>query len=503
LPRISPSLNRLSTDSPNAPQRRPGVFGEALSSLGDTAQGIGDMFKKANLVAEKTKAQNQLEASMLDIRTRAENDTDISEKRRMEYDGEIGKAMGEASKHITIPEERGLFGLEQTSKADITKAYVNNTFMKKTVASGKAELDVYLHNKKNEFIQAKTFNEKKTAMLERDAKIKEMSDAGFLDPAEATNLRAKQDEDWSLSQVEYDINTNPELAKSMLEDKEYDGVTEEDRVEYLKDAEEAIERRDVEARKNAKFEDDKKQNALINKQIDGQLGIQDVLDYRDGGGDPKFAQSVIDSLKSGKAVAAETQLTTYEGIIQNILDRSKTATEIRTDIFNKLAIGELSESNARHLLFVETGGLTSPNFTSIEEDFLKEEKKKSSPASKPKQNFFGTAWNMIKNATPLGAVMTMGKVIDESKKSQAQGPQILDITEQEIRKQRLLDHPEISGFPVKGRIMQDRFGNRAMVFPDGSIEDVPATGAAKKEPGKESKPSQGKEKKPEEKKAEK
>ena len=83
-------------------------------------------------------------------RLRAENDTDISEKRRMEYDGEIGKAMGEASKHITIPEERGLFGLEQTSKADITKAYVNNTFMKKTVASGKAELDVYLHNKKNE-----------------------------------------------------------------------------------------------------------------------------------------------------------------------------------------------------------------------------------------------------------------------------------------------------------------------------------------------------------------
>lgn len=311
LPRINPTLNRMTTESPNAPQRKAGVFGEALSAMGDNAQSVGDMFKKANMVAEKTKAQNQLESSLNDIKTRAENDTDISEKRRLEYDSEINKAVGEASKNITIPEERGIFGSEAAGKTSIYKAHIGNSFMKKIVASGKADLDVYLQNKKNDFIQGKTFNEKHSAMLERDAKIKEMSDSGFLDPGEATKLRATQDEDWAKSQVLYDMENDPEMtAKLLAEDKDfkdgeknYSHIPEEERVKLLKTAKGAIEKNKKDIQEDHLRGQIKNESDYLTQYASGKLGWmnkEDIAnDVRTGKVSDNFAKALNNVIDSG------------------------------------------------------------------------------------------------------------------------------------------------------------------------------------------------------------
>lgn len=41
-----------------------------------------------------------------------------------------------------------------------------------------------------------------------------------------------------------------------------------------------------------------------------------------------------------------------------------------------------------------------------------------------------------------------------------------------IRRKRIQLKPEISGHPKEGQLMMDATGNKAMVFPDGSIKEI-------------------------------
>ena len=48
---------------------------------------------------------------------------------------------------------------------------------------------------------------------------------------------------------------------------------------------------------------------------------------------------------------------------------------------------------------------------------------------------------------------------------------ILEITNEEIHNQNIANHPEISTFGEKGQLMMDAFGNKALVYPNGRIEE--------------------------------
>ena len=57
-------------------------------------------------------------------------------------------------------------------------------------------------------------------------------------------------------------------------------------------------------------------------------------------------------------------------------------------------------------------------------------------------------------------------------KENANGTRILEITDEETRKQILKDNPDIITNSEKGELMEDADGNKAMVFPDGRIEEI-------------------------------
>lgn len=295
MPRIPPSLRRTTSQSPSALQRTIGASGQITEAIGETLQNAAEMFKRAALVAEKTKAQNERDKQLNDIQLRAANDPDISEERRRVYDDEIDNAILSSSESITIPEDRSLFELDSKSRGDILKSRLNGMFMKKTVEAGKASLDIYLTNKKDEFISADSVGAKNTALLERDSKIQEMLNSGFLTPAEAIELNQSQNKDWSKSQVEYDISTNPQLAKDLLDQKAYPGITEPERIEFLSDAQSAIQKKTKLADRQLKESRDDKEDELAWKFFDGTLTTQELSDNRDviGGKYAKAMKKVL------------------------------------------------------------------------------------------------------------------------------------------------------------------------------------------------------------------
>ncbi|MFA5350256.1 MAG: hypothetical protein WC357_02860 [Candidatus Omnitrophota bacterium] len=97
---------------------------------------------------------------------------------------------------------------------------------------------------------------------------------------------------------------------------------------------------------------------------------------------------------------------------------------------------------------------------------------KGQKAASPKRSFWDSAWDAIMLSNPLTAPFVLMNTINRTKAENAQGEQIVNIANDEIRKQRIKDNPVISTLPAKGRLLIDRYGNKAIVYPDGSYEEV-------------------------------
>lgn len=278
IPKIEPTGNQLTPNAPTQLLRTVPGSGPAMASAGAGFQAFGEKVKAAGLLAETTRAENHLNARLDEIKKQAGSDSDLSDDRRSYYDDQIDTAIGEAANNISINENRSMFELQSEGKAEISRNYVHGAFMKKIVDQGKADLDIYLQNKRDEFIQAPSPAEKELAMNERDAKISEMQAAGFLTAADATTLQDAQNREWGKAQVEYDIATNPGLAIQMLQEKAYDDVSEEDRADLLNKAKAAANKQLKDSQTKLKADLIKNESELIQQVATGDLQLTSITD---------------------------------------------------------------------------------------------------------------------------------------------------------------------------------------------------------------------------------
>ena len=95
---------------------------------------------------------------------------------------------------------------------------------------------------------------------------------------------------------------------------------------------------------------------------------------------------------------------------------------------------------------------------------------KKQKSSKP--SFWKNALNIIATTSPLGYAFVLMNTIKRIKAEAAQGEQIVDIATDETRKQRIKDNTEISRTSKNGSLCKDKYGNKAIVYPDGIFEEV-------------------------------
>ena len=349
-----PSGNTTTTQVATQPIQDPGALGDVVGTLGQGVSQASEMLERSRSLYERTKAQNVLQARLTDIHTRAEQEQDLSPERTRLYQEEIGKAVSESSAMVSIPEEQGLFSLDARGRADIEGIKINSIFNQKLLALGKAEDEVYLQNKGNDFIKAIGAGEKEMAVNERNLKLKEMVGAGRISAAEAVELKAKYDKAWAKSQVEYDIDTNPDMARELLEAKAYPNLDEAERVELLNDAKSAALTMKKNAEASEKLVQKDVQEEIIGKMIDGTLNIQNLSAYR-GNVSEQFYKNARDALLSGKTVNPEVKAETYnrlqdQFVFLNITNEKKGITtasldqlaKFRVDVIEAYVKGEIS-----------------------------------------------------------------------------------------------------------------------------------------------------------------
>lgn len=264
--KIQPTHNTITTSSPNAPIRDKGATSDVLISLGKTGEQIGEALHRASVLAEKTKAQNFLDSQLREIQQRAANDNDLSTENLQKYNDEIDQTVADASDIIKTPFDRTDFELQSASKANIYQARIGSVFTQKKIDVGKAELDIFMENKRNEYVSAVNPMEKEQALIERDTKIKEAVEAGYLDPAQAKTMRHAEEKKWAVAQVDYDIDTDPYLAKKMLEQNAYEGLSKPEKTKLLKQTNAAIKARAIEM-----------ENDVMDRFIDEDITVDEIL----------------------------------------------------------------------------------------------------------------------------------------------------------------------------------------------------------------------------------
>ena len=192
--------------------------------------------------------------------------------------------------------------------------------------------------------------------------------------------------------------------------------------------------------------------------------------------DPAFAKSKIKEIEKGEDIITDEKI--YEELLIDINTGKMTSTEIYTKVYNNAH--KLSKSDRRHLLYVEKGsGISTIIGDYADEKVTQEEAsaRKAKRISRPKQSFWDTVLSSAKMAvagsvTPVSYVL--GNIIERAQKENAQGETIISLANDEIRKQRIRDNPWIVTTTKNGQLSEDKYGNKAMVYPDGSYEEVMA-----------------------------
>jgi len=245
--------------------------GEVIQNLGESAQQAFAKIEQARSLSERTKAQNQRDLGHTDIETRRKNDPDLSVERQKAYDDEVNKVNRESAKNISIPEERSFFEQESEFKSSIVKARNEGFVRKQIIEQGAADLDVFIGNKENDFIQSTTPAGKQQAILERNDKIREAVRSGYISPADAITRVDELNKSWDKAQANYDINVDAETALEILEDKKlfkaaYPNVSEKDRAKLIIDAKNM-------AAKNKKEKKVQDQESMNQNEVDLYRGV--------------------------------------------------------------------------------------------------------------------------------------------------------------------------------------------------------------------------------------
>lgn len=91
----------------------------------------------------------------------------------------------------------------------------------------------------------------------------------------------------------------------------------------------------------------------------------------------------------------------------------------------------------------------------------------------PGKGFLGSIAEMIITPNPLNTgVLILINTLKRIQGENAEGKRALEIANEEMQKQNLKDNPMISTFSEKGQEGEDGDGNKAIVFPDGRVEEI-------------------------------
>jgi len=384
-------------------------------------------------------------------RSQTDNDMDISV-----YDNEFQKIGSDAAKNISGQLARDEFMVNFNRQAQATKWGIENDFRAREISSAIA---VQKYTRGNIVENYPTMDE--AGKISSTATYKQQIERGMtlgLYSKEVADIEWKSfQEDVYKSEAAYDAQYDPNMFLENTEDYQ---VGEEEMKKMKGMASEQQKKIKQEEKRIRKETHQNNAISVVSQMVkpDGSLPSVNDINSMMGNDDlsQDFAKAYSKATTSSKLTRekAEFDDTGFQSYAMDVFD-SKDSEQIQQAIINTLNGGGDGRVNQDELV------------TLLQLSMMREKEIKNGD-----DNMFSKIGKSITNLSVLGAAYNTQKILYEYSKKVAEGKEPLaakNEAEMEVISEKNLELTSVDG---EGTLMMDDAGNKAIVYPDGRIEEV-------------------------------
>jgi len=427
----------------------------------NTVTQIAQKWSDANDVMQATEAKTKYEIASAEIQTRAAADPDFNNSPK--YFKELEKVKVESLKGVANQSIAGQLRLDFERGNAVTAMKIGADFQMKQIQANKINVAQSLDIMQQKRLNAVTDEERKQIDGEIQGLINANLAAGVLEPQEAMKLKEKS----TLSAYENMIYSNPEFAIEQL--KKAEDLTPKQRENFIEDAKGLLQKRKEYADWQLEQTQTQSTIQLAEAMQNGSLTSQMVRDMQQGGLIDSETAAIFDSIALEKTyeIPENTSLSEPDYFLRLLEDSRGEKSQVKKIIQDAVtAYSDHKIGTQQFLYFVQ----------SAKETF--DRQSKGIYTKSENNNKFFSAIDGIKEffsnfgKKDKKLEKDEGKAIGEFTNNYQYGADPQPVKNKVINNYRLTTTPEIGNYPENGKLMVDKFGNRALVFPDGSIEEV-------------------------------
>jgi hypothetical protein len=426
------------------------------NELINAASDITQKWNNAVDTIQATSAVTKFNTAVLDIKTRAENDPDINSYPK--YKKELDNARKESLKGFQNKMVEEKVGFSLLNDANVADASIGNTFRTRQIQFGQAELlkgvDALTQRNVNAINAADAQKSEQDLSDMIAANVK----AGVINADDGYKLLTKTKAELPVLRANKAINDNPVAAQKLLEENAF-GIEDASKRRELINLAKSFQKMDDYEMTKAKFQN---RIDVVAKIANGEINFQNSQGVIMGLSetDNELAESMKTIFnKRGKYVTEDPNNQGFQDLMYDVF-KQKDSEGLGKVLVNILG-SEKQISRDRLSVLVEAARMRSEYLNT----------KSGKGGAQP--NFLDSAVSFIKES---GSSFSVGNIFMSMMKritsENVSGEQIMSVATDEVRKQRLIDNPTMASLPKEGTLHVDRFGNKAIVYPDGTYKEV-------------------------------
>jgi len=421
-----------------------------LNKLAKGAVNIYEKWKKTNDTLQYNTVKANISEGMLSLQARALQDPDYNAGEA--YLKEADKIREEALKDMSPGSAKDLATIQFDHETNVAKIKLDSIFRSKQV-----EFGILQYDRNVAILKEKAYSspgEEAAISREMDILLAAQVDGGILSLAQAGKEKDNFLKEVGIGVVNRDIFNDSEKAYVELKKGKkgkYAYLDQDDRISLINTAKGTVDA-------NEAYKKYVKNKEIIAKRFDiatriakGELApsgyqeeINDVIDV-----DYRMAEALRKNLGNGQFVVEDE---TNQPFIDVLTETFKSATdkEVTDVITNVLDNPKISRDRFAGLIWAC--------------------KKRAEEIDNPNKGNWWT--NTFRWLTATDKMEVLVNTITRAEKENAADDRSAQILKEEIQKDRKNNVVDITTFGEKGQIMMDAEGNRAIVYPDGRIEEI-------------------------------
>lgn len=477
-----------------------GQTGKDLQVAAQGADQLGGEMQKISGITQLTQANNYAQENLRNVRAQALSDPDLW-KNQQKYTDQINKIHTDSLGMVND----NLYKAELDRRLGTTVA-VNNFDVKQyarknLIDTSKASMLNTISSLSDTYVQASNPLQRQDTVNQINQTIEDQVNSGLMHAADAVKFKVTTMKNLMDKQVTHDIDVDPNIALKNLQDGAYGDLPYGDKTKYMSISQQMIER----TARVAKLQQDQVHTTNENKMIDDMTGpnaprtpdIETALVTNNVSN--QFGQYALKAASSPKTVDATTDAETYNKIVNKFVDAKSSTSKIQTLIMKGMSEGNLATEDVQSLnkmQSIQMDPVAKQQFTTglmmignaadklspsdddmkhqMTRDYLYRTLNGESPAAATHSVYKDAVYKQFpsvglqdklpaKVATASQGVTSLLPQTDGMPKA---GYQIKD------GKVSAKGASESKSAKTGGRLMVDGKGIKAMVYPDGSFEEV-------------------------------